>query len=475
MSKEPKEPKFIAALGARDVALMVTISVIGLRWIPRGARAGAPSVLLWGAAGLLFFLPLALAVVELSTRYPEEGGLYVWVDRAWGPGHAFMCGWCIWLNQLFYFANYLLFAESNFLVFGGERGAILGNSRIFSALFVLCVLWILTVVNVMGFGVAKWLQNLGTIGIWVPMAILLAASVVAMVRTGSATSFQSSDFIPRGNPLSTLSLWSGMCFAFSGLEIAGFVGEEIRNPRRSLPRGIGVASLLITIIYIVGSASILVVMPASNLAERTGIADAVSVATHSRSMGLLSAILIAISVVATTGAWIAAAARVPFAAAVRGTLPQFLKKLHPRFHTPYLALLLQAAGSSVVLLVALFWTVGTSQSTVEEAYEVMLNVTILIYFVPYVYLFLAPLRLRGCLEPAAGFVPIPLGRIGRILVVAMGFVTTSVAIALLFVPPPGTQNVWSFEIKVIAQASVVFLVGLIAYGLRWWPPYSTVK
>src|SRR5579864_1347198 len=436
MSIEPKEPKFIAALGARDVALMVAISVIGLRWIPRGARAGAPSVLLWCAAGLLFFLPLALAVVELSTRYPEEGGLYVWVDRAWGPGHAFMCGWCVWLNQLFYFANYLLFAESNVLFVGGKRVAFLADSRVFSALFVLCVLWVLTMVNVVGFGVAKWLQNLGTIGIWVPMGILLAASVVALVRTGSATSFRSSDFMPRGNPLSTLSLWSGLCFAFSGLEIAGFVGQEIKHPRRSLPRGIWVASLLITLVYIAGSVSILVVMPAANLAERTGIADAVSLATHSHSMGLLSAALIAISVVATTGAWIAAAARVPFAAAVRGTLPQFLKKLHPRFHTPYVALLLQAAGSSLVLLVALFWTVGTSQSTVEEAYEVMLNVTILIYFVPYVYLFLAPLRLQGCLEPTAGFVPIPFGRIGRILVVAMGCITTSVAIALLFVPPP---------------------------------------
>ncbi len=392
---------FIQALSLRDVVLMIAVAVISLRWVTRGARAGSSSILLWCLAGLFFFVPLAFAAAELSAKFPDQGGLYVWTLRAFGPGHGFFCAWCLWLNQIFYFPSYLLFAQANFLSLGGTSTSSLASSRIFTTFAVLVLLWLLTWLNIVGFGVSKWLQNLGSIGIWIPMALLFAFAAILYVRNGSATPFVWHDLVPRSDGLSALSLWSSMCFAFSGVEIAALVSQEIQRPQRTIPAAIGIAGALITAMYVGGSVAILCAVPASGLNERTGLADAISVASTSSSAGALVSLLIGAAAVATTSSWIAGAARVPFAVACEDRLPGKLAALHPRHRTPATALIMQALGASAVLLVSMFLSIGPLQTTVSDAYDVLVNLAILLYFVPYVYLFCALVRL-GSPNPAPG-------------------------------------------------------------------------
>src|SRR5918996_845651 len=133
----PDQTTFIKALGLWDVIAMNIVAVVGLRWIARSARIGAPSVSLWILACVVFFIPLALALIELSSRHPEQGGIYAWVHRAFGPLHGFVCGWCLWVNNLFYFPSLLLFAAANFALVLGPTGEGLAESRFFSMLFVL--------------------------------------------------------------------------------------------------------------------------------------------------------------------------------------------------------------------------------------------------------------------------------------------------------------------------------------------------
>ena len=125
--------KFIKALGLWDVVAMNIVAVVGLRWIARSARVGAPSVTLWMLAWLVFFIPLAAALIELSSRHPEQGGIYAWVRRAFGPLHGFVCGWCMWVNNLFYFPSLLLFAAANFALVLGPRAK--GSPR------TVCIRW----------------------------------------------------------------------------------------------------------------------------------------------------------------------------------------------------------------------------------------------------------------------------------------------------------------------------------------------
>ena len=395
--------QFIKALGATDVASLVIVAVVTLRWVPRAAAAGWPSVSLWCLAALLFFLPLTMVVRELSARYPEQGGLYMWVHRAFGPQHSFFCAWCLWLNQVFYFPSYLLFALANFFVVAGPHAAGLQKSRLLTAALVLIGLWTLTLLNIRGFELAKWVQSLGTLAIWVPVGLLFVAAVLTLSHGATAPDmpFHVPDLFPHHNAFAAFALWSSMCFGFSGFEIAGFVGQEIRDPKRSVPIGLTLAGLAILFLYLGGSSAILLVTPASQIDERTGIGDAIQAALHSPYAGNFVAILMAVATIAATSSWMAGAARVPYAAAAEGKLPALFAKLHSKYRTPFIALIAQCAFASLTLLVSLFLNFDNKRTTVEEAYDVLINLTIFVYFVPYLYLFLTPLVLALCVVGAS--------------------------------------------------------------------------
>ena len=270
-----KSLPFIRALGSADVFLMTIAATISPQLAARGARAGAPSVLLWLLAAVFFLVPHVLAVADLSGRYAEQGGIYAWARRAFGPLHGFVCAWCLWLNNLFFFPAVLLFAAPNLLAALGPRFMPLADSPVYSAVFVLTLLWFAIGVNVIGLGAARWLQNLATAGVWGTSALLIGLGVGAWAAGGSATSFAPAQLLPRQDALGTVALWSAMCFAFSGYEVAANAREEIREPNRAIPLGVFLAAVVATLVYVAGSASILVAIPREALSERSGVADAV--------------------------------------------------------------------------------------------------------------------------------------------------------------------------------------------------------
>ena len=102
------EPQLRRELGLRDLVLFNIAAVIGIRWLAAAAHTGPVSITLWLLAAGFFFIPSTLAVATLSARFPEEGGIYVWTKQGFGDWHGFLCGWCYWLSNLFYFPNLLL-------------------------------------------------------------------------------------------------------------------------------------------------------------------------------------------------------------------------------------------------------------------------------------------------------------------------------------------------------------------------------
>lgn len=463
---KPDQP-FIRALGLWDIVAMNIVAVVGLRWIARSARLGAPSVSLWILACVVFFIPLALALIELSSRHPEQGGIYAWVRRAFGPFHGFVAGWCMWVNNLFYFPSLLLFAAANFAIFANPT---LVDNRFYSIVFVLALLWLCTGLNVIGLQAGKWLQHLGAVATWVPAALLMICGAIAFVSFGSATSFAPPELVPRDDLLTTMSLWSSMCFAFSGFEIASMVGQEVKDPRRTIPRGIIVAGVLVTGIYILSSSSVLVAVPASELVERSGIADAIDLTMERlglAGLGAFTGLLLFVGAVGGTSSWVAGSARVPFAAGVDAVLPRAFAALHPRYRTPHVALVIQAVAASLLFLASVFISIGGGETSVQESYDILVNLTILIYFVPYLYLFAAWVRLR-LRETAveADAMTVPGGTLGVSLIAGCGFLATLIAIGLLFVPPPDTENVLNYEANLAGQSLLLILLGLGFYFAR---------
>src|SRR5262249_3669268 len=325
--------------------------------------------------------------------------------------------------------------------------------------------WVLTFVNLRGFSTAKWIQNLGTLGIWIPTGLLVAAGVLLLAAGRPATEFSAAGLVPRGDVLGVLGFWSAMCFAFAGLEVSGLVGQEVHRPERTLPLGALVAGLATTAIYILGSVALLVVLNPSELAERTGIADAVALASERvglSGVGSLTAALVGISLIGTASSWIAGGARVLYSLGADGSVPAVFAHLHPRFFTPHLALLALSAANTLAFLASVFFSFGGGGSTIQEAYDILVSLTLLASFVPYLYLFLAVLGTPAP-RPASSFLEWP--RLRQVLAWS-GALRTLVAMALLFVPPEGTKNWINFEVNLILPSVAVAVLGLVVYRKR---------
>ena len=216
-----------------------------------------------------------LSVVELSSRYPQEGGLYVWSKVAFGEFSGFMAAWTYWTSNLPYFPAILYFAASNALFIRSGAWGHLSNNATFYIAFSLIALAVVTWLNVIGLDVGKWLHNLGALAMWIPVMIVIGMGMIAWHRFGSATAFTPHTLIPKTH-LNDIIFWSVLTFAFGGCETASFMGEEIKNARRTIPFALLVAGLTVTFCYIVGTVSVMLALPASEVSDLQGLMQAIT-------------------------------------------------------------------------------------------------------------------------------------------------------------------------------------------------------
>src|SRR5512135_195350 len=181
------EVRLHRVLGTSDLVLLNIAAIVGLRWLSTAAQIGPSSLVLWILGLACFFIPLALAVIELSSRLPGEGGLYLWAKAAFGDVHGFIAGWTYWIANLVFFPSALLFSAGVSVHIGGDRWIALATDDSYNLIYCLTVLWIATGLSILGLERAKWLQNIGGIATWIAAALILAAGAPAAFRFGPAT------------------------------------------------------------------------------------------------------------------------------------------------------------------------------------------------------------------------------------------------------------------------------------------------
>ena len=341
---EHPQPK--RALGLRDLALFYVVASLSLRWIPLAAAAGPSSLVMWVVGLVAIFLPLALCVMELSSRYPEEGGMYVWSKHAFGDFSGFLTGWSYWMSNLPFFPSILYFAASNALYVAGDRGKALQTSPTFFLIFSFCGLALALALNIVGLNIAKWLNNVGAIGAWLPVGLLCVVGVIALRRFGSATSFNAVTLRPSLN-LGNAGVWATLMFAFAGAESASCMGGEIKDARRIIPRALLIAGVLIAAGYILGTVAVLIVLPQQQLNGMEGIMQAISLSAGRigwSGLGPAVALLICLANLGAGGAFLAAMSRLPFVAGIDRYLPPAFGRVHPRWRTPHISLIVQGVG-----------------------------------------------------------------------------------------------------------------------------------
>jgi amino acid transporter len=458
---DPNRPK--RAMGFRDLLLFYVVTGISLRWIATAAAAGPSSIIIWLGAWLLFYTPLALSVLELSSRYPNEGGLYVWSKRAFGGFSGFMSAWSYWASDLPYFPAVLYFAASNILFMREAAWGHLGASPWFYIGFALLTLAVATVMNLVGLDVGKWLNNIGALAMWVPVGIIIVFGLIAWHRFGSATSFTVASMTPRTG-LKEIIFWSTLTFAFGGCETASFMGEEIKNPRRNVPLALLAAGMTITICYIAGTACVLLALPSSSVNDLQGLMQAISLTSHKvgyQGIIPLAAFLIALSNVGAASAYLAATSRLPFVAGIDKYLPASFGRLHPKWGTPWVAILTQS------VLGGIFIFLGQAGTSVKGAYDVLVSMGVITYFIPYLYVFAAMIKLQR--EPAgADIIRVPGGKLVAYLISVVGFTTTTMAIALSVLPPPDEPNKALAVLKIVGLTGAMLGVGVVIYAVGRW-------
>jgi amino acid transporter len=444
-------------LGFRDVVLFYLVSGLSLRWMATAAAAGLSAIAVWLMAFCCFFLPLAGSVLELSSRYPQEGGLYVWTREAYGEFAGFMAAWTYWMSNLPYFAAVLYFAGSS-LLFVTPRAQHLADTNSYYLLFTMSMLALITILNVVGLGVGKWLNNLGGVGMVLPVLILIALGCLSFARFGSATRFTAAAAIPHAH-VKDLIFWSTIFFAFSGCECASFMGDEIKDARRIIPRALVFAGLVITCFYIAGTLAMLVALPSSRISGLGGFMTVIDFLCRRLGIAALItpvAILVGISNVGAAAAYLSSTARLPFVVGIDHYLPAVFGRIHPRWKTPYVAII--ASGLAGIFFGLLSQT-GTS---VRGAYDLLVSMSLIAYFIPYLFLFAAMIRLQARPAPS-GAMRLPGGKRVAIPLACMGFLSTTGAIILSLFPAEEEPNPVTAFVKIVVMTAVLLLAGLAVY------------
>ena len=432
MSASP--PVLKRELGLRDVVLFNVAAVVSIRWLATAAHIGPGSLGLWAGAAVFFFVPLALAVAGLTERYPREGGIYAWTAVSFGEWHGFLCGWVYWLSNLFYFPNLLLAGIGMALYSLFPANPALADSRMLVVSISLAALWIALLTNLVGLRVGKWTQNFGALATCIVGVIIIAAGMTVLLRHATATPIR---VMPEWN-WNNLNFWSQIAFAFGGLELGAIMSGEIRDPQRTVRRAAWISCLAIGGFYILGTLSILALLPPERISVVTGLAQAGEAVAARWGIAWLTPVLgalIAVGIMGQFGAWLGGSARLAFSIGLDRYLPASFGRLHPRWHTPHVALLTMGIASTLFLLLMQF---GESLRT---GYQLLVDMTVVSYFIPFVYLFGAAWKH------------------GQRWSAACGITVTLAGIAFSFVPPGDVHSVWLFELKMVGSSAALVGTG----------------
>jgi amino acid transporter len=238
-----------------------------------------------------------------------------------------------------------------------------------------------------------------------------------------------------------------MCNALVGIELASTMGDEIRDARRDLGPAIVIAGIVSILSYVLVTGAVLWLVPVNQLGVIQGVMQAVAAGAATAHIGWLIVPLAIVMGLATGGAasaWFAGSSRIPFVAGLTRALPPALGRVHPRWHSPHIALI------TCAVLAAVFTAVSFAGSSVAEAYQVLLKSAVVIQLIPFVYLFVALLKtpLVGVAARSAGVI---------------GFCATLVGLAAAFLPTADVASVPVFETKMIVGVVAPTALGWILF------------
>jgi amino acid transporter len=301
--------------------------------------------------------------------------------------------------------------------------------------------------------VGKWLNNIGAIGTFVAAAVLIGLGITVWSRFGANVT--GADFKIPADPKFVLNSFGVICFGLVGLELASVMGDEIRDPQKTLPGAVAWGGVVSGLLYIGATLTLLVAVGKNDISVLQGIVQAVSHMAGEVGVAWIVtpfAVMLSLSIAGIGSAWMGGSARIPFVAGLDSYMPAWLGKVHPRYATPHAALIVQAVVSLILIVINF-----TASGGVQEAFQTMLSLAVVLQLVPFLYVFAALLRFAF----RADFTTVRYSRSTLIFAGFSGFCTTVLGIALAFFPAKQITSLWKYEAKMVGFT--LFFLALAAF------------
>ena len=398
-------PELRRTLGFRDLVLFYIATTFSLRWIATAAAAGPSALVIWVFAALGLFVPLVFTVLELVVALSRRRRNVRLEQARVRPVRRVHHGLDLLVGEPAVLpGSALLRGRQHPVRRAGPSAQALSSNSTYFLIVSFIGLGVAVGLNIVGLNVGKWMTNISALAGWAPVSLLIVFGFYSWMTYGSATPITMASLMP-STGFKDVIFWSTIAFAFGGVESASTMGDEIVDARRTVPRAVLTAAAFITIIYIVATLCVLLVLPKEQVSGLQGFMQAIeAVAGKAGVLWLVPALaaLVSLNAFGAVAGWFAATARLPFVAGIDRFLPRAFADLHPRWHTPYVALLVQAA------IAAVFVFLGQAGTSVRGAYEVLVSMSIIGNFIPFLFMFAAMIKLQD--EPAGpGVLRVPGG------------------------------------------------------------------
>jgi glutamate:GABA antiporter len=383
-------------LGLLDVVLIQILYIVGSGWVGAAAKLGPSHVVFWTLAALTFYLPQAAVVIFLNRLMPLEGGLYQWATVAFGRTLGFLVGWNLWAYSILMISTFAVMVATNFSYVIDPSSTWLTRTIWYTPFASVIFLIVVTAVSIRGLAVGKWLQNAGGLAQFIVYGSLVAIPVVAIWR-GALAHYHPLSVAAPTLSLLNVNIFSKLALgAFSGFEYVAIMAGECRDPRRTIARGVAIATPICVLLFVFGTSSVLALVPSNRIDLVSPVPQALVAGAGTAGWTSLIApvviLLLLVRQMGNTTYLLGGASRLPLVAGWDGLLPAWFTELHQRFRTPVNSIVFVAIVTACLALAA---QAGVG---LQEAFQLLDNAAGLLYATVYIALFAIPLWGTALLE-----------------------------------------------------------------------------
>ena len=386
--------KTLPTISFSTLVVMIITAIITIRALATEAEYGLSSAFFYLLVAVIFFIPSALAVAELTMMFPRsEGGVFSWVSKAMGTRLGFVAIWMQWVSSMICFPALLILASVSIAYVGTNMSvdALLASNKIYTFCVIQVLYWIATYIAMNGM---RWISVVskvgGLVGTIIPVGMLIACAVLYLILGGGNNMSFNHGFFPTIDSIDTLVLAACIISFYGGIEIISVHVKDVPTPERTFPRAFLLATVAIIAIYILGTFAISIIVPMKDISLTQSVLMEFDRYFHYFKipwMLVIIAIALAIGVFAETLVWISSPSKGIFAVGKAGFLPPYFQRSNKK-GLPKNILLTQGYVFSAMSLLFLV------MPTVQSFYQIVCQLAVILHLAMYVLLFISIVVLR---------------------------------------------------------------------------------